>query len=144
MLVSHILAGKGNQTIITIKPDAVVAEAVAVLSRHKIGAVIVSKNGRQAEGILSERDIVRELGVEGEVALSRSVAEVMTEKLVTCTRGEEAVAVLEKMTQGRFRHMPVMEESQLLGIISIGDVVKARLQELHADKEALEGMIKGY
>lgn len=144
MLVSHILAGKSDKSVVTIAPDASVAQAIAILSQKKIGALVVSKNGRQAEGILSERDIVRELGVEGEAALSRSVSQLMTAKIITCQRGEQAVTVLEKMTQGRFRHMPVVEEGQLLGVISIGDVVKARLQELHADKEALEGMIKGY
>ena len=144
MLVSQILSVKADQGVITVAPDASVAEAVAILSRHKIGALIVSKNGRQAEGILSERDIVREIGVEGEVALSRRVSEVMTSKLVTCQRGDEAVTLLEKMTKGRFRHMPVVEEGQLLGLVSIGDVVKARLDELNLEREALEGMIKGY
>lgn len=95
-------------------------------------------------GILSERDIVRELGRKGAGCLTMVVAEVMTARLVTCTRDDSAHDVMVRMTDGRFRHMPVMDGAEMVGLISIGDVVKARLGELAMEKEALEGMIMGF
>ena len=95
-------------------------------------------------GILSERDVVRELGRRGPACLSETVDSMMTAKIVSCSRNDRTDDVLQKMTDGRFRHMPVMEGDQMVGLISIGDVVKARLMELSADKDALEGMIKGF
>lgn len=148
MLVSQILKSKsitgGAEGVITLTPSALVSEAAGLLSSRKIGAVIVSGDGREALGILSERDIVRELGRKGAQILSVPVSDLMTEKLVTCAGGDETDEVLTKMTEGRFRHMPVLEAGSLVGIISIGDVVKARLEELHAEKDALKGMIMGF
>ncbi|WP_225027092.1 CBS domain-containing protein [Xinfangfangia pollutisoli] len=144
MLVSQILKSKPEQAVVTIAPGATLSDAVALLSQKRIGAVVVSGDGRHAAGILSERDIVRELGRRGPTCLTDRVETVMTSRLVTCARGDQTDAVLEKMTDGRFRHMPVMEGGQMVGLISIGDVVKARLEELHAEKDALEGMIKGF
>ncbi|MGA0542704.1 CBS domain-containing protein [Neotabrizicola sp. VNH66] len=144
MLVSQILKSKPTAGVITIAPEATIAEAVALLSGRKIGAVIVSGDGQRAQGILSERDIVRALGQSGAACLNDSVGSLMTSRLVSCQRGDEAQEVLQKMTDGRFRHMPVIEGGELVGLISIGDVVKARLEELHAEKDALEGMIKGF
>ena len=95
-------------------------------------------------GILSERDIVRDLGNRGAECLSASVDDLMTSKLVSCTRHDSADEVLEKMTVGRFRHLPVLEGEEMVGLISIGDVVKARLSELSMEKDALEGMIMGH
>lgn len=144
MLVSQILKSKAEAAVVTIPSGATVAEAAAVLSLRKIGALVVSPDGKTVEGILSERDIVRELGTRGPAMLAEKVAALMTRKLVTCGRGDQTDAVLQKMTDGRFRHMPVIEGGQLVGLISIGDVVKARLMELAAEKDALEGMIKGF
>ena len=144
MLVSQILKSKPLDAVITIAPGASVSEAVALLSDRRIGAVIVSKDGAAAEGILSERDIVRELGKRGPSVLSEQVGTLMTARLVGCAPGDQTDSVLQKMTDGRFRHMPVMEGGRMVGLISIGDVVKARLEELSAEKEALEGMIKGF
>ncbi len=144
MLVSQILKSKADIAVVTISSGATIAEAAAVLSERRIGALIVSKDGKAAEGILSERDIVRELGARGPAVLGEKVAALMTKKLVSCGRGDQTDAVLQKMTDGRFRHMPVIEGGALVGLISIGDVVKARLMELAAEKEALEGMIKGF
>jgi CBS domain-containing protein len=144
MLVSQILKSKADDGVVTIAPDASVGDAVALLSSRRIGAVIVSKDGRRAEGILSERDIVRELGKRGPACLSEHVSTIMTSKLIDCARGDQTDAVLQTMTNGRFRHMPVVEGGQMVGLISIGDVVKARLEELAAEKDALEGMIKGF
>ena len=100
--------------------------------------------GKRVAGILSERDIVRELGRRGVGILAEPVDSLMTAKIIGCTRNESTDEVLGRMTDGRFRHMPVMEGDQMIGLISIGDVVKARLMELAAEKDALEGMIKGF
>lgn len=144
MLVSQILKSKADSSVVTVASGATVAEAAALLSQRRIGALVVSSDGKSAEGILSERDIVRELGRRGAGVLAEPVAALMTKNLVSCGRGDLTDAVLQKMTDGRFRHMPVIEGGQMIGLISIGDVVKARLMELAADKEALEGMIKGF
>lgn len=144
MLVSQILNSKPEARIFTIAPGATLAEAVALLADKRIGAVVVSVDGHQALGILSERDIVRELSRRGAACLAASVDSVMTTRLVSCKRTDQTDAVLQQMTDGRFRHMPVLEAGTMVGLISIGDVVKARLEELHAEKDALEGMIKGF
>lgn len=145
MIVKQILAMKaGPDEIVTIRPDATVAEAAQMLSDRRIGAVVVSSDGRRAEGILSERDIVRELGRSGAEVLDRKASEVMTTKVSTCVCGDDALGVLERMTKGRFRHLPVVDDKgEMLGVVSIGDVVFGRLKELNAEKEALTGMIMG-
>ncbi|MGD9918277.1 MAG: CBS domain-containing protein [Paenirhodobacter sp.] len=143
MQVQQILKTKGDDGVVTVMPGSTLAQAAQVLATRKIGAVIVSEDGKRAAGILSERDIVRELGRHGVSALTLSVEEVMTRKLVTCTRDCTTEKVMERMTEGRFRHMPVMEGEEMIGLISIGDVVKARLSDLHMEKEALTGMIMG-
>lgn len=144
MLVQQILASKGDNGVVTVAPGTTVQKVAELLSSRKIGAVIVSPDGKVASGIVSERDIVRELGRRGAACLSEPVESLMTAKIVHCTRTEGTDAVLGRMTDGRFRHMPVVEEGQMVGLISIGDVVKARLMELAAEKDALEGMIKGF
>ncbi len=127
-----------------MKPGATVAEAARVLSEKRIGSVVVSADGRAALGILSERDIVREIGRRGPGCLNEKVEQMMTSKLITCTREDRAVDVLATMTNGRFRHMPVVEGGAMVGLITIGDVVKYRLTELAMEKDALEGMIMGF
>lgn len=144
MLVSQILKSKPEGAVITVPPGTTVAEAVETLSARRIGALIVSVDGRQVSGILSERDVVRELGRRGPSCLAETVDSMMTAKIVSCGSHDRTDDVLQKMTDGRFRHMPVMDGDQMVGLISIGDVVKARLMELSADKDALEGMIKGF
>jgi CBS domain-containing protein len=144
MLVQQILTSKGDLGVITVAPGTSVQKVAELLSSKRIGAVIVSQDGKAAKGIVSERDIVRELGRRGAACLSDPVESLMTAKIVSCTRSEGTDAVLGRMTDGRFRHMPVIEEGQMVGLISIGDVVKARLMELAAEKDALEGMIKGF
>jgi CBS domain-containing protein len=124
MLVQQILKSKGDDGVVTVAPGTSVQKVAELLSTRRIGAVVVSPDGKEARGIVSERDIVREI--------------------VSCTRTESTDEVLGRMTDGRFRHMPVMEGDQMVGLISIGDVVKARLMELAAEKDALEGMIKGF
>jgi len=143
MLVQSMLKGKATDEVVTVTPGSSVAEAAALLSQRRIGAVIVSPDGRKVAGILSERDIVRELGARGPACMSDSVDQIMTREIVGCRRDDTAEAVMGMMTEGRFRHMPVMVGEEMVGLISIGDVVKARLSELAMEKEALEGMIMG-
>jgi len=144
MLVQQILNGKTNQEVTTISSRVSVSEAAGVLSSKRIGALIVSDNGETIDGMISERDIVRELGKRGVGCMTDNVSEIMTKKITTCSKSDIAVGVLRTMTEGRFRHLPVVEDGKLVGLISIGDVVNARLSEMAMENEALEGMIKGY
>ena len=144
MLVSQILKSKGSEGVVTVQSGLSVAQAAEVLSQKKIGALVISKDGKTLGGIVSERDIVREIGRRGPDCLKDSVESIMTAKVVTCARADQTDAVLQKMTDGRFRHIPVVDGTDLVGLISIGDVVKARLAELAMEKDALEGMIKGF
>ncbi len=144
MLVQQILATKSGEGVVTVAPSSSLAGAAEVLSAKRIGAIIVSEDGKHVAGILSERDIVRELGKRGVACMSDTVDAVMTAKIVGCSKSDTADQVMQKMTDGRFRHMPVMEGDEMIGLISIGDVVKARLAELSMEKDALEGMIKGF
>lgn len=152
MLVNQLLSMKSAsgkpgieaQTILTIRPDATLGEAVKMLAEQRIGAVVVSEDGKKPQGILSERDIVRHLGTRGSDMLSTLIRDVMTRDVQTCTMGDDALAILERMTQGRFRHLPVVDgDGNMLGVVSIGDAVSGRLKELAAEKEALTGMIMG-
>jgi CBS domain-containing protein len=144
MFVTKILASKGTQGVLTIDPAATVADAVAELSARRIGALVVSADGVRPDGILSERDVVREIGRSGAEVLARSVGDMMTRDLVCAAPGDRSEDILQKMTDGRFRHMPVVEDGLLVGLISLGDVVKARLSEVSMEKDALEAMIAGH
>ncbi|SEK45221.1 CBS domain-containing protein [Roseovarius azorensis] len=144
MLVQQILKSKGDSGVITVTPQTLVSEAAQILAERRIGGVVVSKDGETADGIFSERDIVRSLAVRGISCMTERVSELMTRNPVCCTRQDTSDAVLARMTEGRFRHMPVVEDGKLVGIVTIGDVVKARLEELSMEKSALEGMIMGY
>ncbi|MBI1171237.1 CBS domain-containing protein [bacterium] len=144
MLVSHILKSKSDDGVVTVAPGATVAQVAELLSSRRIGAIVVSHDGRAVEGIVSERDVVRELGRRGPACLTDRVESLMTARVTTCARNDTAHDVLTRMTEGRFRHLPVVEGGHMVGLISIGDVVKARLSELAMEKDALEGMIKGF
>lgn len=144
MLVGQILKEKDITNIVTIKPNMTIAAAVAILSSKKIGAIIVQSIPDTYDGILSERDVVRELGKEGPLVLERTVAELMTRNLQVCVSEDTALAVLERMSSGRFRHMPVVDGDKLIGLVSIGDVVSARLSELAMENSALTGMVMGH
>ena len=144
MLVQQILASKDSTGIISVKPQDTVASAAQLLSEKRIGTVVVSSDGKSLDGILSERDIVRELGRRGAGCLNETVEGMMTAKVLTCSPRDSADRVLEMMTEGRFRHLPVEEDGAMIGLISIGDVVKARLAELSMEKDALQGMIMGH
>ncbi|AXI42195.1 CBS domain-containing protein [Sulfitobacter sp. SK011] len=144
MLVSQILKTKSDDAVFTSLPTMLISDAAKMLSEKRIGTLVISKDGKTPDGILSERDIVRELGVKGGACLKQTVADLMTSKLVTCSLDDRADAILQKMTDGRFRHMPVLKDGELVGLISLGDVVKARLTELSMEKDALQGMIMGH
>ena len=144
MLVQQILKSKGDEGVITITPETLVSEAAQILAERRIGGLVVSRDGTKVDGILSERDIVRSLAVRGVVCMTESVSDMMTRNPVCCARHDTSDAVLTRMTDGRFRHMPVVEDGKLVGIVTIGDVVKARLEELSMEKTALEGMIMGH
>lgn len=143
MKVHQILRAKPVTKVTTVMPGSSVADAARLLSERRFGAVIVSDDGERALGILSERDIVRDLGRRGAECLSDRVEELMTRNIIVCGPEDDAQDVLELMTNGRFRHMPVIRDGRMLGIISIGDVVAARLSELKMERDALEGMIAG-
>lgn len=144
MLVQQILKSKSDDGVVTISPGTSLGDAARMLAQRRIGAVVVSPDGKRVAGILSERDIVRELANKGAGCMNDSVDAVMTTEIVTCGRNDKSDAVLTLMTDGRFRHLPVVEAGEMVGLISIGDVVKAQLSELSMEKEALEGMIKGF
>ena len=140
MTVQAILDSKGHD-ILSVSADATLKDAVKILSERRIGAVLVMKSGR-IEGILSERDIVRVLGQRGAAVLDEPVSETMTRKVVTCRQADTAAAIMEKMTIGKFRHLPVVENDKVVGLISIGDVVKFRVREYEHEQDALREYIK--
>ncbi|TMJ24071.1 MAG: CBS domain-containing protein [Alphaproteobacteria bacterium] len=140
MTVRSILDSKGHQ-VLSVEPDAKLAAAVKILGERKIGAVLVMSDGR-IEGILSERDIVRALSERGAGVLDESVSAVMTRKVVSCRESDTVAGIMEMMTLGKFRHLPVVEEGRVVGLISIGDIVKRRVQEYETEQEALRDYIK--
>lgn len=141
MQVRQILGGKGGN-LITTAPDATIADVSATLREHRIGAIPIVDDGGRLVGIISERDIVRELPVRGASPLGVGVAELMTRSVKTCAPDETIDTVMERMTAGRFRHLPVVEDGALVGIVSIGDVVKSRLEELRTERDALSDYIR--
>ena len=144
MFVRDILNSKPVQGVLTISPGASVADAVAELAARGIGALVASGTGRDVVGILSERDVVRAIGQHGAGVLAGPVAELMTAEVETAACDDTAESVLGRMTEGRFRHMPVVEEGALVGLVTLGDVVKARLSEVSMEKDALTAMVAGH
>ncbi len=140
MTVQAILDSKGHD-IVSVSADSTLEAAVRILSERRIGAVLVMKD-RRIEGILSERDIVRVLGQRGAAVLKEPVSETMTRKVVTCRQADTAAAIMEKMTTGKFRHLPVVEGDKVVGLISIGDIVKFRVSEYEREQDALREYIK--
>jgi CBS domain-containing protein len=141
MTVKTILSRKGSD-VATIAPTAVVADAIKMLCERKIGALVITGAGGRITGIVSERDIVRTFGTHGAAALDMPLTEVMTRKVVTCEPNDKMPEIMELMTTGKFRHLPVLEEDRLVGIISIGDVVKMRLAQLEHEQDALRDYIQ--
>jgi CBS domain-containing protein len=141
MTVRTILATKGSN-VVTIEPTATLDAAMKMLAQHRIGALVVLGPHQRVIGILSERDIVRVMAEQGAAALTLPLAQVMTRKVRTCSQTDTIAAIMEQMTTGKFRHIPVVEEDRLAGIVSIGDVVKHRLQEIEREASALRDYIQ--
>jgi CBS domain-containing protein len=140
MRISDVLRGKGA-SVVTVEPDTDVRTLLGVLAEHGIGAVVVSSDGRSIEGIVSERDIVRALAARGATVLSEQVSEIMTGEVQTCAPDAHIDELMRTMTQGRFRHVPVVVDGALAGIVSIGDVVKRRVDELESERDSLSRYI---
>ena len=136
MTVKAILSRKGGD-VVTIAPTASLTAAVKLLAERRIGAVVVTGPENRVAGILSERDIVRTLSERGPAALDDNVGAVMTRKVTTCTEADTIAFIMERMTEGKFRHLPVVDQGRLVGVISIGDVVKYRIEEVVHDADAL-------
>jgi len=143
MNVKAILAAKKlGGDIISIEPTADLATAAKLLSKHRIGSVVILGAGERLVGILSERDIVRALSEQGAGALALPVGQVMTRDVATCGEDDTVASIMERMTAGRFRHMPVVANGRLVGLISIGDVVKQRVEEVEGESEAMRDYIR--
>ncbi len=140
MIVDRILSLKGRE-VVTVDPGRTLAEAAKILSERRIGALLVSDGRQPVSGIVSERDIVRALAERGAQALDEPVSRFMTAKVVTCTGQTSVNDLMELMTQQKFRHVPVVEGGSLAGIISIGDVVKVRVEEIEAEAQAIRDYI---
>jgi CBS domain-containing protein len=141
MRVTDILRQKGDD-VATIAPSATLAEAAQVLSVRRIGALVVSEGDARIEGILSERDIVRQLAEWGPAALDLAVSEAMTAEVFTCAKADSVDSLMARMTEHRIRHIPVTEDDRLAGLVSIGDVVKRRVEELEAEAQHLTEYIQ--
>jgi CBS domain-containing protein len=140
MTVKAILAQKGRD-VVTIEATADLVAVVRTLADRRIGAVLVTDLDKRVIGIVSERDIVRALAEYGASVLHRAVENVMTRKVVTCSEADTVGEIMERMTAGKFRHLPVLQAGELVGIVSIGDVVKYRLAEVQRESEALRDYI---
>jgi CBS domain-containing protein len=140
MTVRAILDTKGHD-VASVEPGTTLADVVKRLAERKIGAVLVM-SGSRMEGILSERDVVRVLSEQGASALDQPVSNMMTRRVVNCRPSDTVAAIMEMMTEGKFRHLPVIEGGVVVGLISIGDVVKWRVQEYEREQEALTEYIK--
>ena len=137
MRIHDILTAKSSQGVVTISPGAPVRDLVALLTEHNIGAVIVSSDGETVDGIVSERDVVRRLGSDPAV-LDALVGDIMTADVQTCGGDDHLTDLMKTMTELRIRHLPVVADGRLTGIISIGDVVKHRIDELEFERDQLD------
>ena len=140
MTVKAILSRKGGD-VVTIAPTASLTDAVKRLAERRIGALVVKGPDNRVAGILSERDIVRSVAERGHAALEENVGTVMTRKVTTCTEADTIAVLMERMTEGKFRHLPVVDPGRLVGVISIGDVVKWRVGEIENESAALREYI---
>lgn len=140
MRISDLLQRKGTE-VATVLPTATVGELVERLAEHRIGAVVVSSDGQRIDGIASERDIARGLHETGAALLGQPVSAIMTVDVRTCPPDVDLVELAKTMTEHRIRHVPVVTDDRLVGIVSIGDVVKARIEDLESEREQLVGYI---
>ena len=137
-----MLAAKQNRDVVTVHPDATVHELVALLAQHNIGALVVSHDGSSVDGIVSERDVVRRLG-QDESVLDAQVSSIMSADVATCDGHQSTDDLMALMTARRFRHVPVVEDDRLVGIVSIGDVVKSRMADLEFERDQLDSYVHG-
>ena len=145
MNVKSVLAAKSRDLggdVISIEPTANLAAAARLLAAHRIGAVVIRGAGGRLAGILSERDIVRAVAESDAAALGQPVGQVMTREVVTCGPNDSVASLMERMTVGKFRHMPVVDNGQMVGLVSIGDVVKQRVGEIEQESEAMRDYIR--
>jgi CBS domain-containing protein len=140
MTVAALLRDKGR-SVITTSAKASIAGAIDTLVRHKIGALVVIDENDRIAGIMSERDIVRAIAARGADVLNAPIADAMTRAVVTCTESDTVDEVMARMTRGRFRHLPVVDDGSLVGIVSIGDVVKARIEQVEREAEDMRAYI---
>lgn len=140
MRIGEILEAKSNRDVVTIAPTAGVRELIASLAEHNIGALIVSSDGNTLDGIVSERDVVRHLHHDGTV-INNSVDAIMTTVVETCAPADDLDVVMATMTDRRFRHIPVVEDGTLVGIVSIGDVVKYKIRDLEFERDQLDSYV---
>ena len=140
MRISDVVRRKGGD-VITVRTDASVVDLLSLLSEHRIGAVVVSDDGERVDGIVSERDIVRHLHTDGAALLDAPVSQIMTAEVQTCEASASLDEVRNTMTQGRFRHLPVCDDGALVGVISIGDVVKAYIDQVEFERDQLDSYV---
>jgi CBS domain-containing protein len=140
MRINQVLAAKASHEVITVSPDATVRELLALMAANNVGALVVSSDGKRLEGIVSERDVVRRL-TEREDLLDARVDSIMTAEVRTCEGEHRVNDLMQVMTEHRIRHLPVMEGDELVGIISIGDVVKSRMSELEFERDQLDSYV---
>jgi len=140
MRIGEIIRSKPSQEVVTIGPEAGVRELIAKLAEHNIGACIVSNDGKSLDGIVSERDVVRRLHHDGTV-INNNVGAIMTQVVETCSPDDDLDEVMQTMTTRRFRHIPVVKDGELVGIVSIGDVVKHKIGQLEFERDQLDGYI---
>ncbi len=141
MRINEVLAHKAGQDVVTVKPDASVRDLVGMLAEHNIGALVVSRDGESVDGIVSERDVVRRLHEE-ESVLDSPVSSIMSSDVRTCEGKDTVNELMALMTQRRFRHVPVVKDAKLVGIVSIGDVVKSRMSELEFERDQLDSYVQ--
>ena len=140
MRIHDVLKAKPSHEVVTISPDATVRDLIALLSEHNVGALIVSSDGTAVEGIVSERDVVRRLHDDADV-LDRPVSSIMTAEVRTCDGTQAVTDLMQLMTEHRIRHVPVVDDGRLSGIISIGDLVKHRIGELEFERDQLDSYV---
>lgn len=141
MRIKDVMRGKPSQNIVTVKPGDTVAHLLNVLAEYNIGAVVVTEDGKHIDGIISERDVVRHMGSNREL-VDAPVQTIMTTDVHTCTADVEVAVLAEEMTVQRFRHVPVVEDDVMVGLVSIGDIVKHRIAMLQSERDHLESYIK--
>ena len=140
MKINDVIKAKPSHEVVTIGPDATVRELIALLAEHNVGALVVSDDGERVTGIVSERDVVRRLHADADV-LETSVSQIMTADVRTCAGDDGLTDLMQTMTEHRIRHVPVVADGKLTGIISIGDVVKSRIGELEFERDQLDSYV---